>query len=167
MRSLTQEALSTGLNCWSSLFEFCEYHGRTVQRKVVVYHASSDFQGGLTDQLTETHTTRNCGYGFVFDRFALRQGDSNESFWEIVEDYLGQEKVILEIRSWDDFLGTEIDGILSAAIAKVKAERRARIDALLASLPEPKPEPKKPKVDFINDEVVDWDDFDEDDDYWG
>lgn len=175
MKSLTQKALwPHDEKCWSSLFRFCNLHGQTLRRKVVKVHASSDFQGGLVNELTETHTTENCGYGFLFgDDKCLRQadvyeGDKRSSGWEVVQGYLGQEKVVIQIRSWSDLVGTGIDAALAAALKTAKAEYRARIDALLASLPEPeetKPEPKS-KVDYINDDVVDWNDYD-DDDYWG
>jgi len=130
---------------------------------VVKVHANTDFQGGLIDQLTEMRTTERCSAGFVFEGFALRQARSNESFWEIIEGYLTEEKVILEIRSWEDLaIAPSIDKALAEAIKAKKAAYRAKMDAWLASLPEPKPEPK-PKVDFINDDVVDWSDYDDDD----
>ena len=167
MKTLTQKGLwphERG-NSFNTLFRFCERHGQTLQRKVVVSHASSDFVGCFTHELTETRTTRNCGYGLMLSgNMALRQTDSNESYWEVIENYLEkQEKVVIEIRSWDDLVGTETDAVLAEAIIKAKEDWKKRIEALLASVPEPKTEPKKPKVDFINDDVIDWSDYDDDD----
>lgn len=173
MKCLTKKALwPHDEKCWSSLFRFCRDHGTTLSRRVVKVYANTDFQGGLTDELTETRTTEHCSAGFVFkESFALRQA-SNDNHWEVIEDYLTKdEKVVLQIRCWDDLaIAADIDKTLAEAIKAKKAAYRAKMDALLDSLPEPNPEPNpepKPKVDFINDEVVDWSDFDEDDSYWG
>jgi hypothetical protein len=54
MKILTQKALwphEQG-GSFNALFRFCDDHGQTVQRKVVISHASSDFVGCLRVSLS-------------------------------------------------------------------------------------------------------------------
>jgi len=173
MKCLTKKALwPHDEKCWSALFKFCRDHGRTLSRPVVKVHANTDFQGGLIDQLTEMRTTERCSAGFLFgEGFALRQTASNDSFWEIIQGYLEEEMVVLEIRSWDDLAGTSFDSALAGAIKDAKAAYRAKMDAFLASLPEPEPKPEPEKVPKwkklldTDSALIDWSDYDEDDDW--
>lgn len=171
MKCLTEKALFPyNDDLWNSLYRFCEQYGETLSRAVVKKHASSDYIGCFTQELTITNTTEKCGYGFVFGDYALRQIGGRS--WEVVEGYLNNEKVVVTISCWSDLTREGVDAVLADAIQTAKAERQARIDAMLASLPdpEPKPEPKKlPKWKLLEEtdhDLIDWSDYDEDDDDW-